>query len=261
LSAARACWRTGSIGLLQQAAFLANRGSKRDRLAAVCDAVAEVYASTFSPDPIEYRAERGLLDLHEEMGIMIQEVVGMQVGRYYLPAFGGVAFSNNEFRWSPRISREDGLVRLPGLGPAPSTASATIIRPASRPARITLKVTAEGSCGTPRRVISSALPTGSPPCSSPTCSSVGSKAPMFKQVFSAVDANKPTQSAASTGTAARQPVATFEGLASSSPFLAQMRSAVLRGRSAAGGHQVRPRRTDLCCCSAARSRPRRTPRR
>ena len=97
--------------------FLANRGSKRDRLAAVCDAVAEVYASTFSPDPIEYRAERGLLDLHEEMGIMIQEVVGMQVGRYYLPAFGGVAFSNNEFRWSPRISRDDGLVRLvPGLG-------------------------------------------------------------------------------------------------------------------------------------------------
>ena len=97
--------------------FLANRGSKRDRLAAVCDAVAEVYASTFSPDPIEYRAERGLLDLHEEMGIMIQEVVGTQVGRYYLPAFGGVAFSNNEFRWSPRISREDGLVRLvPGLG-------------------------------------------------------------------------------------------------------------------------------------------------
>ena len=48
--------------------FLANRGSKRDRLAAVSDAIAEVYASTFSPDPIEYRAERGMLDLHEEMG-------------------------------------------------------------------------------------------------------------------------------------------------------------------------------------------------
>jgi hypothetical protein len=34
-----------------------------------------------------------------------------------LPAFAGVAFSNNEFRWSPRIEREDGLIRLvPGLG-------------------------------------------------------------------------------------------------------------------------------------------------
>jgi hypothetical protein len=97
--------------------FLANTGTKTERLNALMDAIAEVYASLFSPDPIEYRAERGLLDLHEEMGIMIQEVVGTRVGRYYLPAFAGVAFSNNEFRWSPRIRREDGLVRLvPGLG-------------------------------------------------------------------------------------------------------------------------------------------------
>jgi pyruvate, water dikinase len=85
--------------------FLANRGSKRERLAALMDAIAEVYASVFGPDPIEYRAERGLLDHHEEMGIMIQEVVGARVGRYFMPA------------WSPRIRREDGLVRLvPGLG-------------------------------------------------------------------------------------------------------------------------------------------------
>ncbi len=97
--------------------FLANRGSKNDRLEALMDAIAEVYSSTFGSDPIEYRAERGLLDFHEEMGILIQEVVGTQVGKYYLPAFAGVAFSNNEFRWSPRIKREDGLIRLvPGLG-------------------------------------------------------------------------------------------------------------------------------------------------
>jgi hypothetical protein len=51
------------------------------------------------------------------MGIMIQEVVGTRVGDYFLPAFAGVAFGNNEFRWSPRIQREDGVVRLvPGLG-------------------------------------------------------------------------------------------------------------------------------------------------
>ncbi|MBN2561051.1 MAG: nucleotidyltransferase domain-containing protein [Phycisphaerae bacterium] len=97
--------------------FLANRGTKQERLAALMDAVAEVYASTFSPDPIEYRSERGLLDFHEEMGIMIQEVVGTRVGHYFFPAFSGVAFSRNEFRWSPRIKREDGLVRMvPGLG-------------------------------------------------------------------------------------------------------------------------------------------------
>ncbi|MEW6703144.1 MAG: PEP/pyruvate-binding domain-containing protein [Bacteroidota bacterium] len=97
--------------------FLANQGTKQQRLSALLDAIAEVYASTFSPDPIEYRAERGLLDFHEEMGVMIQEVVGSKVGRYFMPAYAGVAFSNNEFRWSPRIKREDGLVRLvPGLG-------------------------------------------------------------------------------------------------------------------------------------------------
>jgi predicted nucleotidyltransferase len=71
----------------------------------------------FSPDPIEYRARRGLLDLHEEMGILIQEVVGRRVGPYFFPAFSGVGFSNNELRWSARIRREDGLLRMvPGLG-------------------------------------------------------------------------------------------------------------------------------------------------
>ncbi len=97
--------------------FLGNQGTREERLAALMDAVAEVYASIFGPDPTEYRAERGLLDVHEEMGIMIQEVVGQKVGKYFLPACSGVAFSNNEFRWSSRISRSDGLVRLvPGLG-------------------------------------------------------------------------------------------------------------------------------------------------
>jgi hypothetical protein len=97
--------------------FLANQGPKQQRLEALMDAVAEVYSSTFGPDPVEYRAERGLLDFPEEMGIMIQEVVGTKIGKYFLPAYAGVAFSNNEFRWSPRIRREDGLVRLVmGLG-------------------------------------------------------------------------------------------------------------------------------------------------
>jgi len=97
--------------------FLANQGTKGERLSALMDAVAEVYSSIFGPDPIEYRAERGLLDLHEEMGVMIQEVVGSRVGKYFFPTFAGVAFSNNEFRWSARIKRDDGLVRMvPGLG-------------------------------------------------------------------------------------------------------------------------------------------------
>jgi pyruvate,water dikinase len=97
--------------------FIANKGTKEERLRALMEAVTEVFASMFGPDPIEYRIEHGLIDYHEAMGILIQEVVGNHVGKYYLPAFAGVAFSNNEYRWSSRIKREDGLVRLvPGLG-------------------------------------------------------------------------------------------------------------------------------------------------
>ncbi len=97
--------------------FLANQGTKEERLAALKDAIAEVYASIVGPDPIEYRKEHGFIDFQEEMAILIQEVVGVKTGKYFLPAFAGVAFSNNEFRWSSRIERNDGLVRLvPGLG-------------------------------------------------------------------------------------------------------------------------------------------------
>ncbi|MBN1859953.1 MAG: nucleotidyltransferase domain-containing protein [Candidatus Thermoplasmatota archaeon] len=97
--------------------FVPNTGTEDDQLHALMNAITEVYASTFSPDPIEYRRERGLLDFNEEMGILIQEVVGTQVGPYFMPTFAGVAFSRNEFRWSPRITREDGMIRMvPGLG-------------------------------------------------------------------------------------------------------------------------------------------------
>lgn len=97
--------------------FLPNSGTKEERLAALVDAIAEVYASVFGPDPIQYRKERGLLDFMEEMGILIQRVVGRRAGKYFFPAFAGVAFSRNEFRWSPRIRREDGIIRLvAGLG-------------------------------------------------------------------------------------------------------------------------------------------------
>jgi hypothetical protein len=97
--------------------FLPNVGTEEERLDALMDAVAEVWASTFGPNAIEYRRERGMLDLMEDMGVLIQEVVGTRVGPYFFPAFAGVGFSNNEFRWSPRIRREDGVLRMVvGLG-------------------------------------------------------------------------------------------------------------------------------------------------
>ncbi len=97
--------------------ILTNRGTKRERLNELMKAISEVYASTFGPDPIEYRAGQGLIDFGEEMGIMIQELVGSSFGKYYLPLYSGMAFSHNEYRWSPHIKRDDGLIRMMvGLG-------------------------------------------------------------------------------------------------------------------------------------------------
>jgi pyruvate, water dikinase len=39
--------------------FVANQGTWDERLRSLMDAVAEVYASVFGPDPIEYRRDRG----------------------------------------------------------------------------------------------------------------------------------------------------------------------------------------------------------
>jgi len=97
--------------------FVANQGSLHDRMQELLRAVTQVYASVFNPGAIQYRKERGLLDFREEMACIIQPVVGRRIGRYWLPAFAGVAFGSNDYTWSPRLRREDGMVRLvAGLG-------------------------------------------------------------------------------------------------------------------------------------------------
>jgi hypothetical protein len=97
--------------------FIPNRGPIERRLAELEDAVAEVFASVFHHDPIEYRRERGLIDFQEQMGVLIQQVVGREVGGMLFPLFAGVAFSLCEMRWSPRIHRTDGMARIVlGLG-------------------------------------------------------------------------------------------------------------------------------------------------
>jgi len=97
--------------------FVANQGTLEQRIRALLGAIAEVYASVMAPDPILYRREHNLIDYVEEMAVLIQRVVGVRCGDFLFPAMAGVAFSRNEYRWSPRIRREDGLMRLVmGLG-------------------------------------------------------------------------------------------------------------------------------------------------
>jgi hypothetical protein len=97
--------------------FLPNTGPLEQRLLDLQGAIAEIYTGVFSPDAMTYRRRHHMIDYDERMAVMIQPVVGRRRGRYFFPAYAGVAFSRNDYRWNGRIRREDGLVRLVlGLG-------------------------------------------------------------------------------------------------------------------------------------------------
>ena len=222
--------------------FLANQGTKAERLAALMDAVAEVYASVFGPDPLEYRAERGLLDVHEEMGILIQEVVGTRVGKYFLPTFAGVAFSNNEFRWSARIRREDGLVRLvPGLGTRAVDRVADdypiLVAPGQPGLRV--NVTADEIARySPRKVDAINLESRSFETVdlAELIAGCGPELPGFDDVLSVSEDGRLHRPMLVDWEAKRSHlVATFDGLLSGTPFLARLRSLLKLLADATGG--------------------------
>ena len=210
--------------------FLANTGTKRERLAALTDAIAEVYASVFSPDPIEYRALRGLLDLHEEMGILIQEVVGTRVGPYWLPAFSGVGFSNNEFRWSARIKREDGLLRIvPGLGTRAVDRLAddypVLIAPGQPGLRIN-QTPDEMRRYSPKKADVINVETGvfETVDVRELLERYGEEMPLVRQMISIADHDHLRRPAGLVDFSKDNVVMTFEGLVSDSPFVARMRA-------------------------------------
>jgi hypothetical protein len=97
--------------------FCPNQGTEEENLRNLLDAIKRIYASSLNPDAILYRRHHGLIDYDERMAILIQRVRGKQFGRYFFPTIAGVGFSQNPFRWNPRIRREDGLLRVVwGLG-------------------------------------------------------------------------------------------------------------------------------------------------
>lgn len=97
--------------------FCPNQGTHEENLHDLLNAIRRVYASSLNPDAILYRIRNGLLDYDERMAILIQRLRGQRYGRYYLPSVAGVGFSQNPFRWNPKIRREDGFLRIVwGLG-------------------------------------------------------------------------------------------------------------------------------------------------
>ncbi len=97
--------------------FVPNQGSLDENLHEVLTAVKKVYASTLNPNALLYRQQMGLIDYDERMAILIQRVEGSRYRDFYFPTVAGVAFSRNPFRWTPRIRKEDGFLRMVfGLG-------------------------------------------------------------------------------------------------------------------------------------------------
>ncbi|MDO6824301.1 PEP/pyruvate-binding domain-containing protein [Marinobacter sp. 1_MG-2023] len=97
--------------------FLINQGAPELRLAALEDAIRQVYASTMNEDALVYRQQRGLDQREEPMALLIQRVNGRFHGRYYLPDAAGVGASRNTFAWDTDMDPAAGMVRLVmGLG-------------------------------------------------------------------------------------------------------------------------------------------------
>ncbi len=92
--------------------FCPNQASAEENLDDLMNAIKRVYASTLNPDALLYRTKHGLIDYDERMAILIQEVRGEKIGDYYFPTLAGVGFSQNPFRWNPKIRKEEGFLRL-----------------------------------------------------------------------------------------------------------------------------------------------------
>jgi hypothetical protein len=97
--------------------FCPNQGTLDENLHNLTQAIIKIYASIFNPNALLYRRSKELQDYDERMAILIQVVQGESLGKYFLPHAAGVAFSRNQFRWSPQIRSEDGFMRMVwGLG-------------------------------------------------------------------------------------------------------------------------------------------------
>jgi len=97
--------------------FCPNQGTPEENFRAFERAIIKVYASALSPEPLLYRRSKDLQDYDERIAVLIQVVQGESLGNYFLPHAAGVGFSQNLYRWSPKIDRDAGFLRLVwGLG-------------------------------------------------------------------------------------------------------------------------------------------------
>jgi hypothetical protein len=97
--------------------FSANTGSPERRRHELEDGIRSVWASLFNPAPRAYRKKHGFRDEDEAMAVLVQPLMGKSHGHLYYPELAGAAFSKVYRRPTPRVRKEDGLMRICfGLG-------------------------------------------------------------------------------------------------------------------------------------------------
>ncbi|MBN1126060.1 MAG: hypothetical protein JXA82_13715 [Sedimentisphaerales bacterium] len=97
--------------------FLVNQGSLEERYKAFENAVRTIYASAMNEDALNYRLQRGLDRLDEQMALLVQRVSGRYHQQYFYPDIAGVGVSYNTFVWNQKIDPEAGMLRIVlGLG-------------------------------------------------------------------------------------------------------------------------------------------------
>ncbi len=65
-----------SFAGMYESIFCPNQGTPEENLLALTQAITSVYASTYNPDVLLYRKQRGFLDFDERMAVLIQVVQG-----------------------------------------------------------------------------------------------------------------------------------------------------------------------------------------
>lgn len=97
--------------------FCVNRGSPRERYEQFTEAVRKIYASTMNEDALEYRLQRGLDKMDEQMALLVMRVSGGHHGKYFFPDIGGVGLSYNTYVWNRDVDPGAGMIRIVfGLG-------------------------------------------------------------------------------------------------------------------------------------------------
>ena len=101
-----------------ESVFCANTGDMEERLQTFEQAIRTVYASTVSISALDYRARRGLEQMDEQMGLLVQRVSGSGYADFFMPCAAGVGYSTSPYRMGVEHP-EAGMLRLvAGLGTA-----------------------------------------------------------------------------------------------------------------------------------------------